>query len=125
MSGYPISRYMTRQPWTIRMDATLAEARALMREHGIRHLPVLDAGRLRGPRVRPPRGHAGAALARALWRDRARSWCHPRAAPHSHEPRRCDDVRRARSGHRPGPRHRQLDTDEANAANRAPPLLVI
>ncbi|MEO8548622.1 MAG: phosphate propanoyltransferase [Kofleriaceae bacterium] len=48
MSEYPISRYMTRQPWTIRQDATLAEARAMMREHGIRHLPVLDAGRLQG-----------------------------------------------------------------------------
>lgn len=48
MSDYPISRYMTRQPWTIRGDATLTQARAMMREHGIRHLPVLEAGRLQG-----------------------------------------------------------------------------
>jgi acetoin utilization protein AcuB len=43
-----ISRYMTAQPWTIRHDAKLSEARSLMREHAIRHLPVLDGGRLVG-----------------------------------------------------------------------------
>jgi acetoin utilization protein AcuB len=43
-----ISRYMTRQPFTIGPDAKLSEARALMRDHGIRHLPVLDAGKLIG-----------------------------------------------------------------------------
>lgn len=43
-----VAQYMTMQPWTIRSDATLEQARALMREHGIRHLPVLDAGKLVG-----------------------------------------------------------------------------
>jgi acetoin utilization protein AcuB len=44
----PISRYMTRQPWTIRKDAAMSEAHNTMREHHIRHLPVVDAGRLVG-----------------------------------------------------------------------------
>ena len=43
-----ISRYMSRQPWTIRKDATMAQAHALMREHRIRHLPVLEARKLVG-----------------------------------------------------------------------------
>lgn len=37
-----VSRYMTGQPWTIERTAPLAKAHALMREHHIRHLPVLD-----------------------------------------------------------------------------------
>ena len=44
----PISRYMTRQPWTIRADAPLTSAKQMMREHGIRHLPVLEGGKLVG-----------------------------------------------------------------------------
>lgn len=44
----PIARYMTCQPWTIRRDAKLAQAHELMREHKIRHLPVLEAGKLVG-----------------------------------------------------------------------------
>jgi acetoin utilization protein AcuB len=44
----PISRYMTRQPWTIERNATLTAAHRLMRAHGIRHLPVLEAGKLIG-----------------------------------------------------------------------------
>jgi len=44
----PISRYMSRQTWTITKDATMAEAHALMRAHRIRHLPVLDAQALVG-----------------------------------------------------------------------------
>ena len=43
-----ISRYMSRQPWTIRRDATMSQAHRMMREHGIRHLPVLDGGALVG-----------------------------------------------------------------------------
>jgi acetoin utilization protein AcuB len=43
-----ISRYMTRQPWTIGRQASLAEAHRLMREHQIRHLPVRDGERLVG-----------------------------------------------------------------------------
>ena len=44
----PISRHMTAQPWTIRRDATLTQARDIMREHRVRHLPVLEAGKLVG-----------------------------------------------------------------------------
>lgn len=44
----PISRYMTRQPWTIARGATLTAAHQLMRRHAIRHLPVMDAGKLVG-----------------------------------------------------------------------------
>lgn len=43
-----IDRYMTRQPWTIRRTARLAAAEQMMREHRIRHLPVLDSGKLVG-----------------------------------------------------------------------------
>jgi acetoin utilization protein AcuB len=39
---------MTRQPWTIRRNASLAQAREMMRIHHIRHLPVLDGGKLVG-----------------------------------------------------------------------------
>jgi acetoin utilization protein AcuB len=44
----PIARYMTCQPWTIGRDAKLAQAHELMREHKIRHLPVVEAGKLVG-----------------------------------------------------------------------------
>lgn len=44
----PISRYMTRQPWTIEPGATLTAAHRLMRRHAIRHLPVIGAGKLVG-----------------------------------------------------------------------------
>jgi acetoin utilization protein AcuB len=44
----PISQCMTRQPWTIRKDATMSQAHGLMREHRVRHLPVLEAGKLVG-----------------------------------------------------------------------------
>ena len=44
----PISRYMTPQPWTIERRATLTAAHQLMRSHAIRHLPVMDAGKLVG-----------------------------------------------------------------------------
>ena len=43
-----VSHYMTKQPWTIERTASLADAHRLMREHKIRHLPVLDEGRLVG-----------------------------------------------------------------------------
>jgi acetoin utilization protein AcuB len=43
-----IAQYMTRQPWTIRRGAKLSQARAIMREHRIRHLPVLEGGKLVG-----------------------------------------------------------------------------
>jgi acetoin utilization protein AcuB len=43
-----MSRYMTRQPWTIRKDAKMSQAHELMRAHQIRHLPVLEGGKLAG-----------------------------------------------------------------------------
>jgi CBS domain-containing protein len=39
---------MTKQPWTIARAASLADAHELMREHHLRHLPVLDNGELVG-----------------------------------------------------------------------------
>jgi acetoin utilization protein AcuB len=44
----PVSRYMTRQPWTIESRNSLAAAHAVMREHSVRHLPVVDDGKLVG-----------------------------------------------------------------------------
>src|SRR5579863_568218 len=44
----PIGRYMTSQPWTLESGASLGDARRLMHAHGIRHLPILDDGRLVG-----------------------------------------------------------------------------
>ncbi|MBL9018139.1 MAG: CBS domain-containing protein [Myxococcales bacterium] len=38
----PISRFMTAKPVTVGRAATLADAHRLMREHAIRHLPVVD-----------------------------------------------------------------------------------
>lgn len=43
-----ISRYMTKQPWTIARTASLADAHRLMREHHLRHLPVIHGGELVG-----------------------------------------------------------------------------
>jgi acetoin utilization protein AcuB len=43
-----IERFMTRSPHTIGHDQSVAAAYRLMREHGIRHLPVLEGGRLAG-----------------------------------------------------------------------------
>jgi acetoin utilization protein AcuB len=43
-----VARYMTPSPHTIGKDQPLAAARRLMRDEHIRHLPVLDAGKLIG-----------------------------------------------------------------------------
>jgi acetoin utilization protein AcuB len=43
-----ISHYMTKQPRTIERTATLAAAHALMRQHHIRHLPVVEGTKLVG-----------------------------------------------------------------------------
>ncbi|HEX2568237.1 MAG TPA: CBS domain-containing protein [Polyangia bacterium] len=43
-----IRNYMTASPITIGLDQSLAAAHAVMREHRIRHLPVLEQGRLVG-----------------------------------------------------------------------------
>jgi CBS domain-containing protein len=45
----PVRDWMTRKPVVVRPDAPIAEAVDLLREHRIRHLPVVDvAGRLVG-----------------------------------------------------------------------------
>ncbi len=43
-----VSRYMTKQPFSIDRKASLQEAHQLMRKHRIRHLPVLEGGNLVG-----------------------------------------------------------------------------
>jgi acetoin utilization protein AcuB len=43
-----VEEHMTVSPVVIGSDRTLADARRLMRERGIRHLPVVDAGALVG-----------------------------------------------------------------------------
>jgi acetoin utilization protein AcuB len=43
-----LARYMTRKPWTIERTAMMAEAHRLMREHGVRHLPVMEGERVVG-----------------------------------------------------------------------------
>lgn len=43
-----VREYMTVSPHTVGFDQTLAHAAALLREHGIRHLPVLNGGHLVG-----------------------------------------------------------------------------
>ncbi len=45
---HAVARYMTSTPHCIDRDQTLATAHTLMQMHGIRHLPVLDAGKLAG-----------------------------------------------------------------------------
>lgn len=39
---------MTTNPWTVRTDATIPEAIALMKDKHVRHLPVMDAGKVVG-----------------------------------------------------------------------------
>ena len=43
-----VQKYMTTTPHTIRPDLSLAEADKIMREHVVRHLPVLKGGQLVG-----------------------------------------------------------------------------
>ena len=43
-----VSDYMTQSPHSIGFDQTLVQAHKLMREHDIRHLPVLRGGKLVG-----------------------------------------------------------------------------
>jgi acetoin utilization protein AcuB len=43
-----IAEVMTRTPHTIGRDQTLTAAHETMRAHGVRHLPVLDAGKVVG-----------------------------------------------------------------------------
>jgi acetoin utilization protein AcuB len=48
MSEPTIEQFMTRSPRTIGHQQSLAAAHRMMREHDIRHLPVLDSGKLVG-----------------------------------------------------------------------------
>jgi acetoin utilization protein AcuB len=49
MSTLPtVERYMTPSPYTIGAEQTLAVAHEIMRRHRIRHLPVLQGGRIVG-----------------------------------------------------------------------------
>lgn len=48
MLQHTIEQFMTRSPHTIGQDQTLATAHRIMRANQIRHLPVLDRGRLVG-----------------------------------------------------------------------------
>jgi len=48
MTKPTIERFMTRTPHTIGGHQTLAVAHRLMHQYGIRHLPVLSAGKLAG-----------------------------------------------------------------------------
>lgn len=43
-----VQKYMTPSPITIGVEQTIAHARDVMREHKIRHLPVLHGGRIVG-----------------------------------------------------------------------------
>lgn len=43
-----VQKYMTTSPHTIGKDQSLAHAHAILKEHRIRHLPVLDGGALVG-----------------------------------------------------------------------------
>jgi len=43
-----VQKYMTTNPYSIERNQPLAEAHRIMRTHGIRHLPVMDAGQLVG-----------------------------------------------------------------------------
>jgi acetoin utilization protein AcuB len=48
MSEQTIESFMTPSPHTIGRDQTLASAHRVMRQAGVRHLPVLDGGELVG-----------------------------------------------------------------------------
>jgi acetoin utilization protein AcuB len=48
MSRYTIRRFMTVSPHVITSRHTLADAHQTMRDRGVRHLPVVDDGQVRG-----------------------------------------------------------------------------
>ncbi|MEM6532466.1 MAG: CBS domain-containing protein [Myxococcota bacterium] len=48
LNDRPISDFMTAHPYSIGVDQPLTRAHQLMREHQIRHLPVLKGGALVG-----------------------------------------------------------------------------
>jgi acetoin utilization protein AcuB len=43
-----IANYMTSQPWAVQLDDSVAVAKQMLAAREIRHLPVLDGGRLVG-----------------------------------------------------------------------------
>jgi len=43
-----VEQFMTPSPYTIEQDQSLSAGYRMLREHGIRHLPVLHAGKLVG-----------------------------------------------------------------------------
>jgi acetoin utilization protein AcuB len=43
-----VGEYMTASPLTVGPQVTLAEAHEIMREHNVRHLPVMQGGKLIG-----------------------------------------------------------------------------
>jgi acetoin utilization protein AcuB len=48
MSKPTISRYMTRDPWTIGPEERIATAYEVMASHTVRHLPVVERGEVVG-----------------------------------------------------------------------------
>jgi acetoin utilization protein AcuB len=48
MKSASITAYMTRHPHSVAREQTVAQARLLMTKYGVRHLPVLDDGRIVG-----------------------------------------------------------------------------
>lgn len=48
MSTLPVSKFMTPSPLTVDRHETISATRQLMAKHQIRHLPVVDGGRLVG-----------------------------------------------------------------------------
>lgn len=48
MRNLTVGHFMTRTPHTVGCNQPLAVAHKIMNEHGIRHLPVLDTGKLVG-----------------------------------------------------------------------------
>ncbi len=48
MAKHSVRRFMSRSPTVVSSRLTLVEAHQVMREKGIRHLPVVDEGRLVG-----------------------------------------------------------------------------
>jgi acetoin utilization protein AcuB len=48
MSNKTVGNYMSASPHSIGADQTLALAHSMMKKHGIRHLPVLSAGKITG-----------------------------------------------------------------------------
>lgn len=58
-----IGDLMTRQPWTVQLDDSVAVARRMLAEREIHHLPVLDGGKVVGMVTERDVGLAGDRLA--------------------------------------------------------------